>query len=87
MARKNSCGGASTAAIIVALLTREDVAKRLKTCTHTVARYTKRGLLPAVLINSRVVRYKPEDVEKLIQSSTIGRHAVTQATTPNNNEN
>lgn len=54
------------------LLTRSDVANRLQTCNHTIQRYTKRGLLPAIVINCRVIRYRPEDVEKLIQSGMVG---------------
>lgn len=54
------------------LLTRRQVAGQLQTCPHSVARYTERGLLPAVVINSRVVRYRPEDVERFIESALVG---------------
>jgi len=57
--------------ILVGLLTRRQVAATLQTCVHSVARYTKRGLLPAVVINRRVIRYKAEDVEKFIHSAAI----------------
>lgn len=55
--------------ILVGLLTRKQVAAELQTCVHTVARYTKRGLLPAVRIGRRVIRYKTEDLQKFIQSA------------------
>ena len=59
--------------ILVGLLTRKQVAEQLQTCIHTVARYTRRGLLPAVTIGRRVIRYKREDVEKFIQSAITGK--------------
>ncbi len=39
---------------------------------HTVARLTKRGLLPAIVLGPRLIRYRPEDVEKFIQSGVTG---------------
>ena len=54
--------------ILVGLLTRKQVADALGLCVHTVARYTRRGLLPAVTLGPRVIRYRKQDVEKLIQS-------------------
>ena len=58
--------------ILVGLLTRKDVAHQLDTCVHTVARYTKRGLLPAIVLGPRLIRYKPQDVENFIQSGVTG---------------
>jgi hypothetical protein len=52
------------------LLSRSQVAERLLVCRHTVARYTKLGLLPVVVINRRVLRYRPEDLDALIARST-----------------
>jgi predicted site-specific integrase-resolvase len=51
------------------LLARREVAARLSVCSQTIKRYSKRGLLPVVIINSRVVRYRPEDVEALISNA------------------
>jgi hypothetical protein len=53
------------------LLTRKQVAARLQTCCHTIQRYQRKGLLPAVIINARVIRYRPEDVARLIRSATV----------------
>lgn len=50
------------------LLTRLEVAEQLSTCTHTVARYAKRGLLPEIILGPRLIRYRREDVERLIES-------------------
>lgn len=83
--KKSSCteqpsAGLSTVGrqILVGLLTRRQVAATLQTCVHGVARYTKRGLLPAVVINPRLVRYKPEDVERFIQSAMTGKKEKAQ---------
>jgi len=54
------------------LLTRAEVARRLGTCTHTVQRLTRRGLLPAIVFNRRLIRYQPEAVEAFIQSALTG---------------
>ncbi len=56
----------------VGLFTRKQVAHQLDTCVHTVARYTKRGLLPAIVLGPRLIRYKAQDVEKFIQSGVTG---------------
>ena len=51
------------------LYTRKQVAERLQTCTHTIARWSRLGLLPCVIINRRVIRYRPEDVEAFVERS------------------
>lgn len=53
------------------LWTTELAAWRLNVCPRTVARYTRAGLLPCVKLNSRLVRYRPEDVEAFIQDARI----------------
>jgi len=53
------------------LWTRRQVANALQVCPHSIARYTRRGELPCVKINPRVVRYKPQDVQRLIESGTV----------------
>jgi predicted site-specific integrase-resolvase len=57
------------------LLTRKRAALRLAVCTETIKRLEKRGRLPAVRINSRTVRYRTEDIEKLIRESLVTKHA------------
>lgn len=57
---------------LAALWTRRQVAERLKVCPHTVARYTRRGWLPCVLINRRVVSYREEDVAAFIRQAMTG---------------
>ena len=54
-----------------------EVAQRLKVSQMTVWRLTRRGQLPVVAIG-RARRFRPEDVELLIQASTL-RPAVEQA--------
>lgn len=58
--------------ITVRLLTRGDVARMLNVCPHSIQRYERRGLLRSIRINRRVIRYRQEDVEKLIQSGMVG---------------
>ncbi len=58
--------------IRLGLFTRKQVAHQLDTCVHTVARLTKRGLLPAIVLGPRLIRYKAQDVEKFIQSGVTG---------------
>lgn len=55
------------------LLTRKQVAERLKVCTETVKRWQRQGKIPAVIINSHCVRYEPKAVDKLIAEARTGR--------------
>ncbi|MSU62655.1 MAG: DNA-binding protein [Pedosphaera sp.] len=55
------------------LLSRGQVAQQLGMCAHTVQRLTKRGLLPALVFNRRLIRYRAEDVDRFIQGATAGK--------------
>lgn len=55
-----------TSASEYSLLTRKEVAEYLNVHPGSVKRYQLQGELPAILINSRVVRYRREDVERFI---------------------
>ncbi len=46
-----------------ALLTARQVAELLGVCPVTVARWTRRGTLPAIRLPSGQLRYDPEDIE------------------------
>jgi hypothetical protein len=62
-------GGDGTVKIsqpLTGLLSRKQVAKILGTCTHTVAR--NKALVP-LKFNERLVRYRAEDVQRLIQQA------------------
>ena len=59
-----------------ALLSRAQVAQRLGVCRHTVQRLTRRGILPAIIFNRRLIRYAPAAVEAYIQSAVVGNGAV-----------
>jgi predicted site-specific integrase-resolvase len=48
------------------LLTRQQVAEHFKVCTRTIGLWERRGMLLAIRINSRVIRYRKEDVEKVV---------------------
>jgi hypothetical protein len=50
------------------LLSRAQVAKQLGVCTHTIARNKQ---LKSLKFNARLVRYRAEDVARLIQSAIV----------------
>jgi hypothetical protein len=54
------------------LWTRKQVADALGLCVHSVARYTRAGLLPCIKLNRRVVRYDPGAVRAFIRSAQEG---------------
>jgi predicted DNA-binding transcriptional regulator AlpA len=54
------------------LWTRKQVADALGLGVPSVYRYTKRGLLPCIVINRRVVRYDPQAVQAFIDSAKGG---------------
>lgn len=49
------------------LLKAQDVADRLNTSAETVRRWVREKRLPAVILPSGAMRFRPEDVEALIQ--------------------
>ena len=58
------------------LLKRQEVSEYLRVCNHSVRSYELRGLLPRIGINSRVIRYRKEHVEKLLEKLTTGGKAI-----------
>jgi len=54
-----------------ALLSRKDVAALLGVHTETIKRYQRRGILPAIILNSRVTRYEQAAVERLINEGRV----------------
>jgi hypothetical protein len=68
----------SSAERITRLLNRAQVAQRLGTCRATVQRLTRKGLLPAIVFNRRLIRYAPEVVEAYIRAAMTGMEAVRQ---------
>ena len=53
------------------LLSRREVAALIGVHTETIKRYQRKGLLPAIILNSRLIRYERADVEKLLQSGKV----------------
>ena len=53
------------------LLSRKDVARLLGCHVETVKRMQRRGQLPAIILNSRFIRYSRSDVEKLLRSGKV----------------
>lgn len=49
------------------LLTRSDVAKTLKVNERTIARWEAKGLLNPLRFSARCIRYRMEDVQRLIE--------------------
>ena len=61
-----------TGQAIAGLLSRAQVATKLGVCPHTIQRLTRKGLLPALVFNKRLIRYAPEVVERYIRSAMVG---------------
>jgi hypothetical protein len=55
------------------LLTVDDVRRRLN-YSHpgSIRRLFQRGVLPGIKLNARVIRFRPEDVERFIQAGAAG---------------
>ncbi len=54
------------------LMSRREVASMLGVHTETIKRYQRKGLLPAIVFNSRLIRYERTEVERLIQEGRVG---------------
>jgi hypothetical protein len=70
--KQNEGGQPAPQASFSPLWTRKQVADALQVCPHSVARYTRAGLLPALYINRRVVRYEPRAVQAFIAAAQGG---------------
>ena len=53
------------------LLTKKEVCELLQVSTYTIDRLHKLGLLPRVQISSRTIRFRIEDLKKLIERRTL----------------
>ncbi len=53
------------------VITREHAAFRLSVCKKTIQNYQTAGILNAVYLNSRVVRYYEDEVEALINNNAV----------------
>jgi DNA-binding transcriptional MerR regulator len=60
------------------LLKRDEVAAMLRVSKHAVRLYERQGKLSRVQINARVIRYKPVEVQRLIDAQATT--ATTQGT-------
>jgi predicted site-specific integrase-resolvase len=66
MGRKTAnSGGAGAPSRNEVLLSRAQTANRFGVCIQTIKRMEKRGQLQAVRFNSRNIRYRLSDIEKL----------------------
>lgn len=52
------------------LLTRRQVAELLAVSCESIKRYERRGALRSIKLNSRVIRYHPEDVQRMIEAAS-----------------
>ena len=57
------------------LLTAEELAEQLRLTTNTVRAYARRGLIPAIRITPKVIRYDPERVRQALQTRSDERRA------------
>jgi predicted site-specific integrase-resolvase len=53
------------------LLSRKDVAGMLDLSVRTVTRYQQQGMIRPILFNSRLVRYRYEDVMEFINQAAV----------------
>jgi predicted site-specific integrase-resolvase len=59
--------------IMSKLVTRKEAADRLRVSTKTIYRFQRQGLLAAIVLSSRCIRYDAGDVEKLIYQAGGGK--------------
>jgi hypothetical protein len=64
-------GSETSAGRIGLLLTRADFARALNLCSHSIQRMERRGLIRAIRINSRVIRYPISELERLLQEASL----------------
>jgi hypothetical protein len=69
----NTSGQTAPQTSLSPLWTRRQVAEALGLCPHSVARYTRAGLLPCIKLNARVVRYDARVVRAFIESAAVGQ--------------
>ena len=55
------------------LLTAEEMAERLRLRPDTIRLWTRQGIIPAVRITGKVVRYDPEDVDRAVRQRSDER--------------
>jgi excisionase family DNA binding protein len=63
--------GAPPEITLSGLLSRAEVAERLGVCCHTIQRLTRKGVLPALRFNKRLIRYTPQTVEAFVKSAIV----------------
>lgn len=56
---------------MAALLTKGEVAQLLRVSTRTVENMTSRGLLPKIVLGTRLVRYPADGIRQVLEDSTI----------------
>ena len=52
-------------------LSRTELAEEFGVVPHTIRNWEKRGILPRIEITSRMIRYRREDVDRLIQDQLV----------------
>lgn len=55
------------------LLKKKEVAEKLGVSIRSITKFEKAGLLPRIQISPRLIRYKPEAVDQLIQRRTLNQ--------------
>lgn len=55
------------------LLKKKEVAEKLGVSIRSITKFEKAGLLPRIQISPRLIRYKPEAVDHLIQRRTLNQ--------------
>ncbi len=58
--------------VAVRLWTVASLAEAARVCPHTIRRWEKRGLICALRINGRVIRFEDAEVQRFLASAKVG---------------
>ena len=51
------------------ILTRKQIAEEFQVSTTTIREWERRGIVMGIRINSRLIRYRREDINKILQTA------------------
>ena len=58
------------------MVTAEELAKRLSLSAETIRLWAREGIIPAIKITGKVIRYDPADVDRALRERSEQRQAV-----------
>ena len=60
------------------MVTAEELAERLRVRPDTIQLWTREGLIPAIRVNAKVIRYDPDEVEQALRQRSDERRATLE---------